>query len=37
MIHVLEMRHLMGGDIIEHIGRRQDEPPGIGETARRRT
>ena len=27
MIHVLEMRHLMGRDIIEDEGRRQDKAP----------
>jgi hypothetical protein len=30
MVHLLEMRHLMGRDIVEDEGRRQDQPPGIG-------
>jgi hypothetical protein len=27
MIHLDEMRHFMGGEIIQHEGRRQDQPP----------
>ena len=27
MVHLDEMRHLMGGEIVEHIRRRQDQPP----------
>ena len=33
MVHVLQMRDLMRGDIVEHEGWRQDEAPGLGETS----
>ena len=28
VIHLEQVRHLMGGDIVEHVRRGQDEPPG---------
>src|SRR4249920_3586605 len=28
MVHLDEMRHFMRGEIVEHEGRRQDQPPG---------
>ena len=28
MVHLDQMRHFMGGEIIQHIGWRQDQPPG---------
>jgi len=28
MIHFNQMRHLMGGEIIQHKGRRKNQPPG---------
>ena len=28
VVHLDEMRHFMGGEIIQHIGWRQDQPPG---------
>ena len=31
VIQVLEMRDFMRGDIVEHEGRREDQPPGIGQ------
>src|ERR1700674_163822 len=36
VIHVAEMGHLVGGEIIEHEGRREHETPGEGQSARRR-
>jgi hypothetical protein len=27
MIHLDEMRHFMGGEVIQHEGRRQNQPP----------
>ena len=31
MIHVGKMGDLVGGEIVEHEGRREHEPPGEGE------
>ena len=28
VVHLDEVRHFMGGEIIKHLARRQDEPPG---------
>jgi len=28
VIHLDEMRDLMGGQIVQHVGRREDQPPG---------
>ena len=36
MVHVHDMRDLVRGEIVEHIGRREDQPPGEIETAGRR-
>src|SRR6202007_1491053 len=35
MIHLDQMRHLMGGEIVHHIGRREDQPPRERQRARR--
>src|SRR5712671_4565406 len=35
VVHLDEMRHLMGGEVIEHEGRREDQPPGERQRARR--
>ena len=28
VVHLDQMRDFMGGEIIQHIGRREDQPPG---------
>src|ERR1700756_3022056 len=33
MVHLDEMRYLMGGEIVEHEGRREDQPPGERQRA----
>ncbi len=34
MIHVPAVGHFMGGDIIQDVARRQDQPPVVGQIAR---
>ena len=28
VVHLDQMRHFVGGEVFEHVARRQDEPPG---------
>ncbi len=37
VIHFAQMRNLMSGDVVEDIVRRENQAPGIGNRARRRT
>jgi hypothetical protein len=32
VVHLDEMRHFMGGEIVQHVGRREDQPPGNDST-----
>ena len=32
MVHLLEMRHFMRSEIVQHVGRREDQPPGEVES-----
>src|ERR1700680_2147695 len=34
VVHLDEMRHLMGSKIVEHVGRSQDQPPRERQRAR---
>ena len=36
VVHLAQMRHLVGGDIVEHVGGRQDQPPGERQQPARR-
>ena len=35
VVHLLEMTHLVGGEVVEHESRRHDQPPGETERTRR--
>src|SRR3984885_10247509 len=35
VVHFDEVRYLMGGEVVQHIGRREDQPPGERQRTRR--